>query len=178
MTARPATLADYGRLYAGKYMERNWRWRAEGIEALLRGDRRIIEVGAGRGQLADHMRTQGYDWTAVDPHPTGAGVARAALPHLPFLARSFDCSVTVDVLEHIDPHEITAALAALRRIARRGVWAVANMSDVHLVDGVPTELHLIQRPADWWCDQVRSLGGVAEVHPTDTPIRFWLEVSW
>lgn len=176
--ARASTVADYGKLYRGDYMRGNWSWRASGLDPLLGGASRVVEVGAGRGQLAKLMQSRGLEWQAFDPHPTTPWVEHASLPNLPCGDRSFDLSVTVDVLEHIAPSDILRCLAELRRVARRGAWAIANMSDVHLVDGVPTELHLIQHPAPWWVDQIRSIGGVARVHKTDTPIRFWLEVSW
>lgn len=174
----PAVLSDYRKLYAGDYMRGNWAWRASGLDALLGGASRIIEVGAGRGQLARLMQSRGLDWQAFDPHPTTPLVERASLPTLPCGDRAYDLSVTVDVLEHIAPTDILRCLAELRRVARRGAWAIANMSDVHLVDGVPTELHLIQQPAAWWTEQVRSIGGIATTHRTDTDKRFWLEVSW
>jgi ubiquinone/menaquinone biosynthesis C-methylase UbiE len=173
-----ATVATYADLYAGQYMRENWEWRAAGIAPLIAGSRRILEVGAGRGQLMRKMRAAGVDWSACDPHPTTDGVDCAALPSLPYDDDAFDCSVTVDVLEHIAPADILPCLAELRRVAHRGAWAVANMSDIHQVNGVPTELHLIQRPAGWWIEQVRSIGGCATVHATDAPVRFWLEVAW
>jgi len=176
MTAS-ATIATYRDLYAGGYMRDNWEWRATGLDDLLGGASRVLEVGAGRGQLAQAMRRKGLDWTACDPCPSD-GVELGAMPRLPYADRSFDLTVSIDVLEHLPPNIALCCMADLRRVARRGVWAVANMSDVHRVNGVDTELHLIQQPAPWWVDRIRSIGGVARVHKTDTPIRFWLDVSW
>jgi hypothetical protein len=173
-----ATVATYADLYAGQYMRENWEWRAAGIAPLIAESRRILEVGAGRGQLMRKMRAAGVDWSACDPHPTEDGVHNAALPDLPWDDDTFDCTATVDVLEHIEPSAILPCLAELRRVAHRGAWVIANMSDVHVVNGVPTELHLIQRPAGWCVEHVRSIGGCATVHATDADIRFWLEVVW
>lgn len=175
---RTAGTADYARLYAGtRYMVDRWGWRAEGLEDLLVEGWRVLEIGAGRGQLAQRMRTAGWDWTACDP--AGApGVRAVGLPDLPWADRTFDCTVTVDVLEHLPEDAIPAALAELRRLARCGAWAVADMSDQQLVDGELVELHPTQRPATWWIEQINRLGGFAVQHATSSSKRFWLEVRW
>jgi len=159
-------------------MAKNWEWRASGLDGIISGDTRILEIGAGRGFLATRMRKAGRDWTACDPCQASPGIECAGLPVLPYADREFDCTVSVDVLEHLAPEILLPSLQEMRRVARRGAWAVANMSEIHMVNGKPVELHLIQQPADWWVDQVRSIGGVCQVHATDTTIRFWLEVTW
>ncbi len=174
-----APAADlYRRLYAGDYMRSSWQDRAQGLNDLLGGAVRVLEVGAGRGQVAMAMSAAGLQWTACDPSPTTPWVAWAALPCLPYPDHAFEMTVAIDVLEHLAEEDIGISLAELRRVAPRGIWAVANMSDVHLVDGEPTELHLTRQPAGWWIDQVRSLGGRAIAHPTSSRKRFWLEVIW
>ena len=173
----PATLDTYAKLYTGDYMSERWLWRAEGVTRFLRKDDHILEVGAGRGQLADCMRASGWKWHATDPIP-GPYVAEAKLPCIPMPWRTYDAVVSIDVLEHIEPDHIADALREMRRLAPRAVCAVANMSDIHVVDGVPTELHLIQRPPAWWAELVEALGGRATTHPTDTDVRFWLQVDW
>jgi 2-polyprenyl-3-methyl-5-hydroxy-6-metoxy-1,4-benzoquinol methylase len=43
---------------------------------------RVLEVGAGAGELAQALRAAGYDVTAIDPEPKGEGVERASLQTL------------------------------------------------------------------------------------------------
>ena len=173
------TREDYAALYAGDYMRKRWMERAAGIVPMLRTEWSIIEVGAGRGDLAQHMRMLGWNWTACDQSPAGPDVEFAVLPNLsiPFPTRRFDCSVSIDVLEHIAPEVIPAALHDLKRIAPRGVWSVANMPDPHAVDGQTVDLHLTQQPPGWWIARINEKGGHAVAHTINMD-RFWLEVTW
>lgn len=169
----------YSTLYRGDYMRSGWLDRAANIVPMLRREWDILEVGAGRGDLGEHMRALGWRWTTCDETPAGPNVITAALPHLgvSFPYRRFDCSVSIDVLEHLPPADITAALRDLQWIAPRGVWAVANMSDPHDVDGQTVDLHLTQQPPEWWIARITKLGGTAVAHTINCH-RFWLEVTW
>lgn len=175
---RPAHIGDYATLYAGDYMRHGWLERAAGIARMLDPAWDIVEVGAGRGDLARTMRTLGYRWTAYDivsSPDVNAGELTKLHSMIPY--RRYQCTVAVDVLEHLPESDIQPALVDLSRLAKRGVWSVANMSDVHSVAGVDVELHLTRRPPEWWVDQVNILSGRAIVHIIDS-VRFWMEVTW
>jgi len=44
---------------------------------------RVLEVGAGEGELAAALTAAGYVVTAIDPDPRGGGVDGVALADLP-----------------------------------------------------------------------------------------------
>jgi hypothetical protein len=65
--------------------------------------------------------------------------------------------ISCDVLEHIPADEIDDTLKMLGAWAANGLLlTIANMSDVHLINGEQVELHLIQEPMPWWTDKLRE----------------------
>jgi hypothetical protein len=181
LTPRCAKHADYETLNSGKeYMSGDgWRWRARGFEQLAAGLEgvRWIEYGAGRGMLASYMTAAGWYWMATDPHPAAPWVFNPeSIPtHMPF-----DWSTSIDVLEHLEEGAAADLMSEMRATAPRGmISAIANMSDVHEINGEPVELHLTQRPPEWWKALAEEVGGTATIHPIkDCAERFWLRVKW
>ena len=57
---------------------------------------RVLEVGAGEGELARSLRTSGYEMTAIDPKSEVADVEPVALADLPLPERSFDAAIAVE----------------------------------------------------------------------------------
>lgn len=170
--------AEYAALYRGDYMRARWLDRAAGIARMIRPEWSVLEIGAGRGDLGETMRTLGWRWDGCDMCQAGPSVRLASLPNVSAVYQCrFDCTVTIDVLEHLAPDDIPAALRDLSRLAPRGVWAVANMEDRHLVDGKLVNLHATQKPPEWWVSQIQFAGGNATVQIINVH-RFWLEVAW
>lgn len=106
---------------------------------------RVLEIGAGRGELAGELRDAGYDVCAVDPAAQeGTGVERAPLLEA---AGTFDAAVAIVSLHHVEPlHESCAHLATL---VRPGGLLVIDEFDVSRLD---------DRAARWWLSQRRALG--------------------
>jgi 2-polyprenyl-3-methyl-5-hydroxy-6-metoxy-1,4-benzoquinol methylase len=75
---------------------------------------RVLEIGAGSGELAAALRAGGHDVTAIDPAAEdGTGVERAALIEV---RGSFDAALAVVSLHHVEPLEASCAhLATLVR---------------------------------------------------------------
>jgi len=95
----------------------------------LAGARRVLDIGAGEGQIARLARAQGAA-LAVGADPTwaqlrvartrggGIALARATAEALPFAARTFDAVVACLVFEHIPDHE--PAIAEVARVLEPG----------------------------------------------------------
>ena len=116
---------------------------------------RVLEVGAGRGELAAALREVGYDVVAVDPAADGApGVEPIPLLEVAGDDASFDAAVAIVSLHHVDPlAESCARLAALVRPG--GVLAVDEF-DVARFD---------ERAAAWQGAQRAAAGRTAPDHP-------------
>ncbi len=112
---------------------------------------RVLEIGAGDGELAQRIREAGYEVLAIDPDPRGPDVRQAALHELDEPAASFAAALAVTSLHHVDPLE--ASLARLAELLEPGGVLVVDEFDVAAFD---------ERAAEWWLHKRRALG--AEEH--------------
>jgi len=115
---------------------------------------RVLEVGAGEGDLANALRAAGYDVVAIDREPRGDGVRAVALHELDEAAGSFDAAVAVVSLHHVEP--LAASCARLAQVLRPGATLIVDEMDVGAYD---------ERAAAWWLQQRRALGA----HSDHTP---------
>ena len=121
-----------------------------GVLAFARGvlpdpPARILEVGAGSGELAAALREGGHEVTAIDPGAEdGSGVDRTALIDV---SGTYDAAIAVVSLHHVEPlAESCARLAEL--IVPGGVLAIDEL-DVARYD---------ERVTTWWLHQRRAAG--------------------
>jgi len=108
---------------------------------------RILEVGAGNGELARALAVAGYDVIAIDPEPTGANVRTAALHCLDEPAESFDAAIAIVSLHHVDP--LAESCRRLAEVLVPGGTLLVDEFDVAAFD---------RRAAAWWLDQRHALG--------------------
>jgi SAM-dependent methyltransferase len=90
----------------------------------LAGRSRILDVGAGEGQVARMLAAEGATVVGIDPiraqielavaRGDGPRYLRAPAERLPFASASFDAAVACLVFEHID--DLDAALAEVARV--------------------------------------------------------------
>jgi SAM-dependent methyltransferase len=114
---------------------------------------RVLEIGAGRGELATVLRDAGYDVTAIDPAAEPeSGVEPLALLDA---AGSFDAAVAVVSLHHVDPLE--ASCAHLAELIAPGGRLIMDELDIARYD---------VRAMDWWLAQRRAVG-INEAHGRD-----------
>ena len=102
---------------------------------------RVLEIGAGEGELAAVLRAAGYDVTAIDPKG-GDGVEQVALLDLDAPPRTFDAAVAMVSLHHVVP--LGHSLRRLSEVMRHGARLVVDEFDVDLLD---------ERASAWWLGQ-------------------------
>ncbi|HWE33249.1 MAG TPA: methyltransferase domain-containing protein [Solirubrobacteraceae bacterium] len=112
---------------------------------------RILEVGAGAGELAAALRGAGYDVTAIDPAADeGSDVEPLALLDV---RGAFDAAVAVVSLHHVEPLE--QSCEHLATLVPAGAPLVVDEIDADRYD---------ERAAEWWLAQRRARGS-----PHDDP---------
>src|SRR5919202_2748283 len=105
--------------------------RAYVRSALLPAPARVLEVGAGSGELAAHLRAAGYDVLAIDPQG-GDGVAPVPLHEVDEPDGSFDAAVAVVSLHHVEP--LAESVDRLAALLRDGARLVVDEFDVERCD--------------------------------------------
>jgi SAM-dependent methyltransferase len=156
--APPKTRENEAAKYADAYNDPQYRMpvhRRAGIRDILgyeynRGLRSVLDVGTGRGETLTEAEDMGYELiygTETVDVLCGDRVVRALLPELPFYDEEFDLVTCFEVLEHLLPADLEAALLELKRVAtRRVVVSVCTNPDIR--GGV--NLHPSHMPeADW-----------------------------
>ena len=96
---------------------------------------RILEVGAGSGELAAALREAGYDVLAIDP-AGGDGVVQIPLLEV---EGTFDAAVAVVSMHHVEP--LAESVDRLAAVLPEGARFVVDEFDVGLYD---------ERAARWW----------------------------
>ena len=110
--------------------------------ALPAAPARVLEVGAGRGELAAELLAAGYDVVAIDPAGGPPPVRQIALLDVDGAEGSFDAAIAVVSLHHVNP--LPESLARLGRLVGSGGRLIVDEFDVERFD---------ERAARWWIEQ-------------------------
>jgi SAM-dependent methyltransferase len=102
---------------------------------------RVLEVGAGDGELAAELASAGYDVVAIDPASTVDAVKPIALHELDGEPGSFDASVAVLSMHHVEP--LPESCRRLAELVRGGGSLVLDELDVDRFD---------ERAGRWWLE--------------------------
>jgi SAM-dependent methyltransferase len=108
---------------------------------------RVLEVGAGAGELARALRASGYEVLAIDPRSDSEDVLAVALSDLDEPAASFAAAVAVVSLHHVDPLEDSCR--RLGELVEPGGTLVIDEFDVGAFD---------LGAAGWWLAQRAAVG--------------------
>lgn len=121
----------------------------------------LLDVGAGRGELIAMAREAGF--TPVMGTEAARSLASESVLHayahqLPFDDRSFDHVFCCDVLEHVLPEDVPAAVRELWRVTGRTLTVSASTRP-SLWAG--RDLHISARPIEDWSALFAEVTGQA-----------------
>lgn len=115
--------------------------------ALPAAPARVLEIGAGDGELARVLREGGYDVLAIDPAGAAPGVEQVALNDVDEPAASFHAALAVVSLHHVEP--LAESFQRLADLVRPGGALAADEFDVERFD---------ERAARWLLAQWAAVG--------------------
>jgi SAM-dependent methyltransferase len=108
---------------------------------------RVLEVGAGSGELASVLTDAGYDVVAIDPAGQSPTVRSVSLHEIDEPAASFDAAVAVVSLHHIEP--LAESLRRLGELVRLGGLLIVDELDFGRFD---------ERAARWLIEHRAAAG--------------------
>jgi SAM-dependent methyltransferase len=109
---------------------------------------RVLEVGAGSGELAAYLTDCGYDVVAIDPAGRAPHVQTVALADLDAPDSSFDAAVAVLSLHHVEP--LSRSCERLASALRPGAVLVVDEFDTGVLD---------VEAVRWWLGQGPDVHG-------------------
>lgn len=119
----------------------------------------VVDLGCGRGFYLRKLLELGKDAIGVEFSKV---CCEKYLNDVPYINedifsfcrqdRCYDLTLCMDVLEHIEPSNISELIQGIRNISERAIIGVANHSDVLMGH----ELHLIIENHDWWYDKLKK----------------------
>ena len=117
---------------------------------------RVLEVGAGDGELAGALTADGHEVVAIDPASESPRVRRVALHEFESPPASFDAAVAVVSLHHVEP--LGPSFARLAEQVKPGGALVVDEFDVEGFD---------RRAAEWLISNRRAAGDEEHSDPPE-----------
>jgi SAM-dependent methyltransferase len=115
---------------------------------------RVLEIGAGAGELAAVLADAGYDVVAIDPADQSPAVRAVSLHEVDEPAGSFDAAVAVVSLHHVEP--LGDSMRRLGELVRPGGALVVDEIDVERFD---------ERAAGWLIEHRAAAGHETHTDP-------------
>lgn len=105
-----------------------YKFLVKRLTAALPQGSRVLNIGAGSGQLERMLSQRGFAVSALDPGESvirrlvGDGIDGhvGSAERMPFDKDLFDAVVASEVLEHLDPAQCELALAEIQRVLKEG----------------------------------------------------------
>jgi SAM-dependent methyltransferase len=93
---------------------------------------RVLEIGAGSGELASALTDAGYEVVAIDPAAQSPEVRPVSLHEIDEPDASFDAAVAVVSLHHVEP--LAESFRRLGELVRAGGLLIVDEFDVERFD--------------------------------------------
>ena len=155
---RPEEVEKYTACYrkeSYRMGKRNRQRALKDIQSIPKGST-YLDVGCGRGETLIMAREHGLVAWGVEIVPQlwdAITVFRSDITHLSF--DDIDYVSCYDVLEHLPPEDVGAALDELFRVANKALFITTNDRKSQF-EGF--ELHLTRQPCEWWEQEFSKRG--------------------
>lgn len=121
---------------------------------------KICDIGCGKGHYSRALYKNNYqNIFGIEVSKFCSDNFLSDIPHVnanfldyskQIYNHSYDYSLCMDVLEHIDPLEVDNFISEIYRISKNSILGIANHSDI--IQNI--ELHLIQENSEWWREKI------------------------
>lgn len=159
MNARQHEIERYEHCYQNPDYKMGGKRRKRAEEILVglpRGD--LLDVGAGRGELAEVAKRLGFHYVGIEPVPYLAtpDIVTGVATDLPWADASFEVVCCLDVLEHLIEEDLRPALNEMRRVSRGIVFLTASEDPSRFASADGKDLHISKRPRKKWEQMFRE----------------------
>lgn len=120
----------------------------------------ILDIGCGWNEFAREWQARGLRAVGVDFACPGADLIGDLVEGLPYAEREWDLATAFDMLEHLRPEQIDAALREMARVSTRFLVSICYRDSSNRWQG--ETLHPCVRNEAWWIAALRR-AGAAEI---------------
>jgi ubiquinone/menaquinone biosynthesis C-methylase UbiE len=119
-------MKDQNKIWEGyaamPHMHEGGRGRLRYVAARVRGlqPAKVLDVGAGKGELMEELKASGIEALGVDAAPASQQVEKGDVRALRWPDGSFDAVTCVETIEHLVPEDCPKLLAELKRVVKPG----------------------------------------------------------
>jgi SAM-dependent methyltransferase len=121
----------------------------------------VIDFGCGSGAAMDAMASAGMQPRGVDITNTGfqskLPLVVAPLWDIPDFVPPADNAFSVDVLEHLPPDKVEAAIGNMARLCLRSAFLRISLREDYGGKKEGLNLHLTIKPVEWWVGMVEGV---------------------
>lgn len=138
-----------------EYRERSPGLRiVEDAAKLLKPTGTLCDFGCGTGRAAawfakTGLSVTGFDIAANAMTDYDGQFVQGSLWEMPDFG-VFDYGYCTDVMEHLPPEHVEAAIAGIAERVRVGCFFQIALFECHMGDAIGEHLHLTVKPASWW----------------------------
>lgn len=172
----------YNKLYAiGYHADPHYSHSYGLIEYLLKECEfnTILDVGASIGAAVEKLKYSGKSVLGIEvsfeaatrANQFGRPVLWGSATKLPFVNNYCDVVMSTDMMEHLRREDVGQAIAEMCRVASKytahKICSRPEGAGWGKRVGVP-DLHLTQKPIQWWIDEFLVHGGEVKFHQGDT----------
>lgn len=118
----------------------------------------ILDIGCGWNEFAREWQARGLRAIGVDFACPGADLIGDLVEGLPYAEREWDLATAFDVLEHLRPEQVDAALREMARVSTRFIVSICYRDSSNRYQG--ETLHPTVRNEAWWIAALRRAGAV------------------
>ena len=116
----------------------------------------LIDVGCGHNEFCIKLRKLGVNAIGVDFACKSADLIADA-KSLPFENKRFDFLTAFDMLEHLQPDDVSIVLNEFRRVSHNFVFSICYRESFNKWRGYT--LHPTVKPESWWIEQIINHNG-------------------
>jgi len=110
----------------------------------------LLDFGCAHGEMIDRIR---HDFPNIS---TVSGYDPGVKEYESFPTRQYECLVSNDVIEHIEPEYLDSTLRAMNKLFTKSAWLIIACYPAKktLPDG--RNAHLSVHEPDWWIEKIKE----------------------
>jgi 2-polyprenyl-3-methyl-5-hydroxy-6-metoxy-1,4-benzoquinol methylase len=110
----------------------------------------LIDFGCAHGAMINRIKNDFPDILIVDGYDPGV------IEYEKFPQQQYDCLVSNDVIEHIEPRYLDSTLIAMNTLFTKSAWLIVACYPAKKILPDGRNAHLSVHEPDWWIEKIKK----------------------